>query len=569
MCRAGILAGFFLMVVQVCSASPADRSISFPSGVVAAMPHLPTTTADWARGAKLFSGLGNVHRTISTTSPLAQRYFDQGLALAWAFNHDEATRSFAKAAEIDPHCASCYWGVSLTVGPNYNLPFLSAERAKVAREALVKALANAQHSSPVEQDLIAALARRYPDDRPLDAGGAARVLSAYAAAMHKVAARFPDDLDVQTLYAESLMNLHAWKLWTPAGVPVPGTNEIVATLERVLSRDPDHPGANHYYVHVLEASPHPEKALESAMRLPGLAPGAGHLVHMPAHIYQRIGRYEAAADANRKAAVLDEIYEKTTVPPDYYVLMYSSHNYQFLAASAAMEGRRSEAISAADRSRALVPDSMLFVIPGYDWYIAEMYTARVRFGLWNELLGMPVPDSRLPGLMVGYLYGRAMAQAATRRIAQARQTLARLRVFAGELPKDTSAGQNSLTDILAVSISMIEARIAEAEHRDLDELRSLRNAVNIEDGLAYNEPRDWFVSCRHALGAALLAAHKPDQAEAVYRDDLRNNPDNGWALFGLQAALRAQGKVGEAARTYQTFKSAWRHADIRLSASVL
>lgn len=365
------------------------------------MPQAPATVADWARGAMLFDGLGQAHRTVTTSVPDAQRYFDQGLRLMWAFNHDEATRSFARAATLDPDCAACYWGVSLTVGPNYNLPFLVEERAKVAAEALMLARAHLTHASAVEQALIRALAKRYPSAQPLSAAALQPVLVAYAVAMKAVAQHFPRDLDVQTLYAEALMNVNAWKLWTADGKPAPGTEQIVATLEAVLARDPLHPGANHYYVHTLEASPHPEKAVLSAERLRTMMPAAGHLVHMPAHIMQRIGRYEDAAEANRRGAAADQTYVANTQPLDYYPVMYTAHNYQFLAASAAMEGRRAETVGAADNSRRVVSDLMLSAMPGSDWYVAELYTSRIRFGLWDELLTMTPPNPKLAGLTGG------------------------------------------------------------------------------------------------------------------------------------------------------------------------
>ena len=288
--------------------------LAMPATHANSMPPAPTTVAQWARGALLFDGLGDAHRAITTSVPEAQKYFDQGLRLMWAFNHDEATRSFAQAAALDPQCASCYWGVALTVGPNYNLPFLIEERAKVAAEALGQARARMAHASPVEQALINALTARYPSAQPLDPAALHPVLVAYADAMKVVAQQFPQDLDVQTLYAEALMNVNAWKLWTADGKAAPGTEQIVATLESVLARDPQHPGANHYYVHTLEASPHPEKALASAERLRTLMPSAGHLVHMPAHIMQRVGRYEEAAEANRRGAAADQAYVGRTQP---------------------------------------------------------------------------------------------------------------------------------------------------------------------------------------------------------------------------------------------------------------
>jgi tetratricopeptide (TPR) repeat protein len=531
------------------------------------MPQVPATVADWARGAMLFEGLGNTGRPITTSSAQAQKYFNQGLALMWAFNHDEATRSFAKSAELDPGCASCFWGVSLTVGPNYNLPFLIAERAKVASEALAKARENASHASPVEQALITALTKRYPTALPLDPAALRPVLIEYAEAMKAVAAQFPQDLDVQTFYAEALMNVNAWKLWDQDGKPAPGTAQILTILESVMARDPQHAGANHYYVHAVEASPHPERAVAAAERLETLMPAAGHLVHMPAHIMQRIGRYEDAAEANRRGAAADEAYGRSTRPLDYYPVMYTAHNYQFLACSAAMEGRGAEAIAAADGSRNAVSDAMLLTMPGADWYVAESYTARVRFGLWDELLAMPVPNPKLNGLTAGFLYGRAIALAAKGRLDEARATLGKLQKLAEETPADVPAGMNAVRDVLGVAIPIVQARIAAGERRSEDALAELRIAVAAEDHLAYNEPRDWFFPARHVLGAQLMQAGQPNEAEKVYRDDLQRNPDNGWALYGLSAALRAQGKAAEAATVAQQFDTAWKRADVTLTTS--
>lgn len=532
------------------------------------MAQPPSSVAGWASGAQLFEGLGTFHRPVTTQSADAQRYFDQGMRLMWGFNHDEATRSFAKASELDPHCAACYWGVSLTVGPNYNLPFMSAERAKVAFDALGRAQAEASGASAVEQDLITALAKRYPNAQPLNPSTALPVLTAYADAMQAVAHRYPDDADILTLSAESRMNLRAWKLWAPDGTPAPGTPEILSSLQAAMALVPDHPGANHYFVHAVEASPRPEQGLASAERLRSLMPDAGHLVHMPAHIFQRVGRYEDAAEANRRAAKADLKYDSLTAPLDYYPVMYTAHNYQFLAYSAAMEGRRAETIDAVDRSRSVVSDEMLIQMPGADWYVAEIYTARVRFGAWEELLKMPSPDQRIPGLHGGYLYARAMAQAATGRVAEARQTLLTLNTFIGALPADAGAGQNLLKDVMAIAVAMVEARFAAAEGHTQDEIAWLRKATVAEDHISYDEPRNWFVPTRHALGAALLKAGKSSEAEAVYREDLQQNPANGWALHGLRAALEAQGKRSEADSVSTEFNKAWRNSDVTLTASV-
>ncbi len=531
------------------------------------MSRFPTTIPDWARGAMLFDGLGDANRAITTSSAEAQAYFNQGIRLLWAFNHDEATRSFAKAAELDSNCASCFWGVALTVGPNYNLPFLSAERAKIAFQALQLAEENASRTSPVEQALITALGKRYPNDRPLDSQSTIPILSAYAEAMKSVAERFPQDLDVQTWYAESLMNLNAWRLWRADGTPAPGTEQIVAILQAVLARNPRHIGANHFLIHAVEAAPHPEIGLSAAARLKELAPAAGHLVHMPAHIYQRLGRYEDAAHANRRGAQDDEAYTTRTRPLDYYPVMYTAHNYQFLAYSAAMEGRQAETVAAADNSRKVVSDEMLLEMPGTDWYVAESYVGRVRFGMWDEMLVLPPPNPKLVGLTGGFLFGRAVALAATGHVDEARVTLGDLQKLAASVPADTLAGQNTVKDVLAIAIPIVQGRIAAAEHRSSEAVSLLRQAVAAEDRLAYDEPKDWLFPARQLLGAELLRAGKASEAERVYRDDLRQNPANGWSLFGLSAALKAQGKTADSVRVSRQFADAWKYSDITLAAS--
>jgi tetratricopeptide (TPR) repeat protein len=530
------------------------------------MSQPPATLADWAHGARLFERMGEFHRGVTTSSPQAQQYFDQGMRFLWAFNHDEATRSFAGAAELDPACAACYWGVALTVGPNYNLPGIEEARARVAFEALRLAQDNAAHASPVEQSLIKALAARYPGPQPLGPANLDAVQVAYAAAMREVAARFPDDLDVQTLCAEAEMNVHAWKLWTADGQPVTGTPEIEARLESVLRRAPEHPGANHYYIHVMEASSHPEKALASAQRLPGMMPAAGHLEHMPAHIMQRVGYYEQAAEANRKGIAADRAYFAATSPPDYYA-MYFAHNYSFLAFSAAMEGRKAETLAAVQSVATAVPLEMVLAMGDSGWYLSQPYAALVRFGLWDEAIALGAPDARAPGLTAAYLYSRGVALAARGRTADARTALTQLQQLRAAVPADAHAGFNTLHDVLAVAEPIVAARIAATEQRGTDAVALLRQAVMAQDRLAYNEPADWFFPARHLLGAQLLIAGQAAEAERVYREDLARNPANGWALYGLAAALRAQGRTAEAARVTREFADAWRHADVPLQAS--
>jgi tetratricopeptide (TPR) repeat protein len=521
------------------------------------------TVADWAKGAQLFDGLGGFHRKI-TASPEAQRYFDQGMRLVWAFNHDEATRSFAKAAELDPKCASCFWGVALTLGPNYNMPLMAEPRARAGWEALGKARANAPAAAPVEQALIAALAKRFDGPRPLDPSNSAPLLAAYVTAMEDVARRFPDDLDVQTMLAEGLMNTNPWKLWNADGRPGPGTPAVLAALRKVLAKDPKHPGANHYWIHAVEASPDPAQAAPSADVLVGMMPAAGHLEHMPAHIYQRVGRYEESAEANRKGAAADVAYLKLTAAPDYYP-MYLIHNYQFLAYSAAMEGRRAETVKALRDARAAVPDAMLLAMPGLDWSIGYLYDGMARFGLWDEILAEPAPDPRLAGLTIAWLQARATALAAKGRVAEAKALLPELDRLIALVPADATQGQNAARPLYEIGALKAKARIALAEGRRGTARIALREAVTKEDGLAYNEPSDEFFPVRHLLGAALLDAGRPAEAEAVYREDLKRHPNNGWALHGLGRALEAQGKKAEAEKA--RLKEAWRHADTELTAS--
>ena len=617
--RARTLAVITATLVLVSAAhadAPAGNDHAAPAGNEHAAPRVPASIAEWARGASLFQGLGDFHRAVTTSVPLAQQYFDQGMRFLWAFNHDESTRSFARAAQLDPACAACYWGVALTVGPNYNVAALAETRARVAWEALHKAQESAARASAVEQALIDALAARYPAPQPPAAaqsdagitiarspmcvrtptkparargrkagGGAAAepvepaatpqppapadsdaILSAYAAAMRQVAEHFPNDPDVQTLCAESEMNVHAWKLWTADGQPVAGTLQIETRLESVLQRSPGHPGANHYYIHVMEASPDPGKALVCAARLPGMMPSGGHLEHMPAHIMQRLGRYEEAAEANRRGVAADQAYLRATAAPDYY-RMYLAHNYAFLAFSAAMEGRKAETLAAVQSVPQTVPLDMMLAMGDSGWSLTQQYAALVRFGLWDEMIALLAPDPRASGLMAGYLFGRGVALAARGRIDEARGALAALQQLDVTVAADTAAGFNTLRDVLSVAWPIVAARIAASEERGADAITLLEQAVAAEDRLSYNEPADWFFPVRHLLGAQLLLAGQARRAEEVYREDLRRNPGNGWALQGLAAALTAQGRAHEAARARQELDAAWRHADIRLPGS--
>jgi len=550
------------------TSKPATTPAAAATPAMAAMPAMPATLDDWAHGAQLFDGLGSFHRKITTSSAEAQQYFDQGMRLMWAFNHDESSRSFARAAQLDPKCAMCLWGLALTVGPNYNMPMMAESRAKIAFTSLEQANELLDGATAQERALITALKARYPNPTALDPSNEGPVLKAYADAMRQVAAQFPRDSDIQTMYAESMMNINAWKLWTPEGAPAPGTEDIVRTLEAVLADDPQHPGANHYYVHAIEASAHPEKAVPAAERLRGMMPAAGHLEHMPAHIMQRVGRYEDASEANRKGANADSQYLSKTQPIDYYA-MYVAHNFQFLAYSAAMEGRKAETLSAMKQMRAAFPEEALLAMPGIDWYGAEPYMALMRFGLWDEILAEPRPNARLKAMTGGYLSAKATALAAKGRAAEARQSLDELDNLRATIPADAGAGNNTVHDVLNVAFLLARSQIELAEHNRDAALATLVAAVAQEDKLAYDEPADWFLPVRHLLGAELLKAGQNAQAEAVYREDLRRNPDNGWSLFGLSQALRAQHKSAEAAATETKFREAWKHADVTLTSSTL
>ena len=528
---------------------------------------VPGTVLALAQGAQLFDDLGTLNRPVGTASPEAQRYFDQGLRLAYGFNHDEATRSFARAAELDPGCAACLWGVAWTLGPNYNVPMLEGA-AQAAWDALQAARERSARARPVEQSLIVALATRYQGPKSIDAASQQPLNEAFAAAMRDVARAHPDDDDIQVIFAESLMDVNPWHLWTLDGKPAPGTEEIVVTLEKVLSRSSGHPGANHYYIHAVEASTAPARAVRASERLPGLMPAAGHSVHMPAHIFQRVGRYADASEANRRAVRADEAYLAKTTPPGYYP-MYLGHNHGFLAYSASMLGRSEESLRAARASTKAIPPGMLDMMPGMDFFAAEPLLAMVRFGKWKEILAEPRPPEKYATLTGLWLHARGMALASTGKTSEARTTMRELRTLATKMPPDLLAGQNPASAMCRLGADAIEARIAERAKSWKPAIAAWTRAVAQEDGFAYNEPADWFYPMRHYLGAALLDARKAKEAEAVFREDLKHNPGNGWALHGLATALDAQGKKDEAAATRAKFDEAWKEADIRLTRAAL
>ena len=534
----------------------------FAATVLLAGMGAATMTAPSAAAVPLFDDLGSYHRAISTKSPIAQKYFDQGLRLVYGFNHDEAERAFREAARLDPACAICWWGVGLTLGPNINLP-MDPERNGRAVEAVAKAKAQAPPTG-VERALIDALAARYAADPAADR---AKLDAAYATAMGGVHKKFPADDDVATLYAEAMMDLHPWKFWNQDGSPAPGTEDIVSTLEAVLKRNPAHPGANHYYIHATEASPNPGRATASAKRLETLVPGAGHLVHMPAHVYMRTGNYAGASEANAKAAAIDEKYIHANHVEGVYPIMYYTHNLQFLAASAAMEGRSATSIDAAKKTTAaavaVAKDMPMaeFVVP---W---AMYYA-LRFEKWDDVLAMPQPDATLPTAVALWHFGRGVAFAGKKQLDDAKAEKKAFSDAVSKVPTDAMMNLNTSKDLLAVAGAMLDARVLEVNN-DVDyTVPAWRKAVQLEDKLAYDEPPAWFYPMRESLGAALLMDGRyasVNEAVNVFREDLKRNPGNGRSLFGLAEALRKQNQAGEAVKVVAQLKKAWEHADIAVS----
>jgi tetratricopeptide (TPR) repeat protein len=526
---------------------------------VVADPGQPTAPA---AEVPLFEGLSRHHHPVTTSSPLAQRYFDQGLRWLYAFNHDEARRSFEEAARLDPELAMAHWGVALSLGPNLNLP-MDPAREEAARAAVQRAQAIMAHASPAERDYIRALAVRHARQAP-ESDRRAQDL-AYANAMRALAASHPEDLDAATLFAEALMDLRPWDLWTRAGEPQPGTLEIVATLESVLARDPDHLGANHYYIHAVEASPHPERALPSADRLGDLAPAAGHLVHMAAHIYMRAGRYGAASDANARGVAADRAYLAAVKPSGFYALMYVPHNLQFLAVSTAFEGRRAASEKAAREAAAAAPEAHVADMPMLESFRAAPYFSLVRFAAWDALLAEPAPPETQRFTSAIHLWSRGVALARLGRVDEAAAELARLEQARARVPEEIELlGNNRAVTVLTIAARALTGEVA-AARGDLDAaVASLREAVAIEDTLAYGEPPDWPIPARHALGAALLDAGRAAEAEAAYRADLARNPENGWALSGLSESLRRQGRALEAEAVEARLQRAFARADVAL-----
>jgi len=509
-----------------------------------------------SKPATLMSGVGNAHHPVSTSNPEAQKFFDQGLRLIYAFNHDEAARSFQRAADLDPKLAMAYWGVAEAVGPNYNDP-ASDDRFMRAHEAIQKAVDLSAQAAPSEQAYIQAMAKRFPADPKADRR---KAVEDYHDAMREVMKNYPDDLDAATLFAESGMNLHPWGLWHVDGTPEVGTEEIVATLESVIRRDPNHLGAIHYYIHATEASPNPERALAGANKLASLAPAAGHIVHMPAHVYIRTGDYEAAVKTNEEAAAVDRAYIKASGAQGIYPMMYYSHNLHFIAMCSAMNGNYAEAKKNADMLAEHVGPAVK-MMPPLEGFMTIPMAVGLRFHKWNEILAMPRPDPAMKTTTGFWHFARGMALAGTGKISEAEAEYKIVADAEAATPADVIFAMpinNKAKDILKIAEDVLGAKIAMARKDNVQAISLLTAAVAIQDTLKYGEPPDWFFPVRESLGGALLINGNATGAEKIFREDLDRNPRNPRSLFGLQQALKAQDRNYDAGFVEEQFRAQWK-----------
>lgn len=520
-------------------------------------------TTDQAEAPPLFDNLGSLHHPITTSSDRAQQYFDQGLRLVYAFNHGEAIRSFEAAAQEDPQVAMAYWGMALALGPNINSAMDKKDERR-AIEMAQKARRLADRATPKEQAYIDALVRRYVSKKPTKRKG---LDEAYAKAMRLMAQRFPEDADAATLFAEALMDLRPWDLWKPDGRPQPGTDEIVTTLESVLAQNPEHPGACHYYLHAVEASSQPERALPCAERLPALMPGAGHLVHMPAHIYMRLGKYHDAVERNQQAADIDQQYLAARNLTGEYADGYYTHNLHFLWASLAMEGRNVEAMKAARDLTATITTEEASKDRWKERYLATPTFSMIRFGRWEELLKELPPPKGLRLMEGVWRLGRGLALVATGRLPGAEGEHVVLAGLTKQIRRDRTTEEKTDRALLKIAERVLAGELAARRQHYNDAIRILEEAIKMEEALPFSEPPLWPLSVRHHLGAVFLLADRPAEAEVVYHTDLLQHPDNGWALIGLIQSLRAQQKDDQAAEAEDRFKKAWAHADFIPAAS--
>jgi tetratricopeptide (TPR) repeat protein len=516
----------------------------------------------------LFESFGALHRDTGSRIPAAQRYFDQGLRMAYGFNHEAAGRAFAEAARLDPDCAICVWGQALVLGPNINMP-MEASAVKDATALARRAQTLSSHARPVDRALIAAVLQRYADPAPADRKPLDR---AYADAMASVARDYPDDDDVATLYAEALMDLSPWAYWTSDGKPTEFTPRILATLEHVLQRNPQHIGAMHYYIHATEASPAPQRAEPYADRLAALAPGSGHLVHMPAHTYIRTGRYHDATLTNLAAGTADKAFLAVCHGSNgIYPLGYVPHNWHFATMTASLTGSRTLALEAATQAAQRVDRSMMATPPleAMQLFLVAPLFTQVRFGDWDAILAQPEAPAALPFPTAIWHFARGMAQVRKGALAAAQVELDALRDIAADpaVAKVSFLDINHADGLVAVAVPLLRGELLRAQGRHNDGIAALRDAAIAEDALNYDEPADWPLPVRPYLGAALLEAGDARAAEVAYRQDLAIYPDNGWSLYGLAQAQRKLGEAAAAQDSARRHAAAWQWADMPLTAS--
>ncbi len=513
---------------------------------------------------RIYRGFDGYVRKVTTDSAEAQQWFNQGIQLLYGYNHDEAIRSFEQAAKLDPSCAMAWWGSAYARGLHINNPEMGEEQSRLAYEAAQKAAKALDNESPVEQALVHAVGTRYAWPAPKDRSS---LDQKYAEAMEAVWHRFPHDADVGALYAESLMNLQPWDLWTATGAPKGRTLEIAAVLERTLAQHPRHPGANHFYIHAIEASPWPERGVPAAERLQNLVPGSGHLVHMPSHIFIRVGRYADAAEANARAIAADEAYFAVAPKPDFYSL-YFLHNVHFLAYAAMMEGRYETALAASRKIEKTIPaDFLKNYVTIADGFMPTSLHVMIRFGKWEEILAEPEPEEWRLFSRAERHFARSVAFSALGQTEQARREIELLDEVAKNLTDEWKMGNNSAQEVLAIARLMAEGELAFRQGETEQAFALLRKAVSLEEALSYDEPPGWMQPVRHALGALLLADGRAAEAEGVYRADLVRHPNNAWSLLGLQQSLEQQGKLQESQALNAQVQQAWARADVMPVAS--
>ena len=552
-------ASLMFVCMQLVILHPAAAQVHDPRALAADPANAQTPLAP------RLQGLGTHVFVVTTRNPDSQGFFNQGFRLTLGFNHSEALRAFKEAARLDPNNAMAYWGIALALGPNLNLPMLP-EVAPSAYRAIQRALALKARVSPREQAYINALATRY---RPQFEADRSTLDAAYVDAMAGLVQHYPDDLDAATLYAAAIMNTNPWDYWYNDGSPKPGTEQVIGILQSVIDRNPNHPGAHHYLIHTVEAV-RPELGEASADRLGQLMPGAGHLVHMPSHIYMRVGRYADSYRANELAIEADEGYITQCRSQGLYPLGYYPHNIHFLAWSAMFQGRSQAALDAARKVAGKFPSFGAENTWGLnETFLSQPMFVLVRFGRWQAMLAEPKPHQDARYMNGIWHYGRGLAQLHQGKQGRAKKELKQLSKLRQAVSEDKAyvIGFGAAVTLLTIAEEVLRGELA-ASDQDYDTaIAHLSRAVRLEDGLLYNEPPDWYFPVRHLLGAVLFEAGRPDEAEVVYWEDLRRNPENGFSLFGLGQALQAQGKDADLAVVDRRFQAAWRDADVRLSSS--